>query len=180
MASVGQAAVTEAVDHSLTEKLLDERTAGQLVQLLDRLEAISFLAEALEDFLRRGPEMAGAVNELVILLREGMDGSDVQNTVGNALTAMRRMREIVDSPQARELFRSDVLDLRSIDVVGKAARSLVAASEEVKHKDPKPMGIIGLMRLMTDPEIQPAIHFLAAFLRQFSRELQNARAVHRP
>lgn len=179
MANTGQSTATETIDHSLTEKLLDERTAGQLVQLLDKMESVVFLANALEDFLRRGPEIADSINELVVLLRGGIGQTQLPVTAGNVVHALQRFQEVFNAPQTQQLLESDIFDVRSVEVVGKAARALVAAQTQAAHTDPKRMGLVGLMRLLTDPEIQPAINFFAAFLREFSKELEHARAEHR-
>lgn len=179
MAKTGEGAVAETIDHSLTEKLMDEQTAEQLLYLLDKLENVSFLIDMIENFLRRGPEIIDSINDLVIFLRQDLMNSEYMKMFESASKALQRIQQFYDSPQVQELFKSDVLDLRAVQIVGKAARSLVQASEGTVETRTKRVGLIGLMRLMTDPEIQPAINFFISFARQFSKELEHARTVDR-
>lgn len=181
MAEMGKGAVVEAtIDQLLTEKLSDPQTIEQLVRLLDKLEHVTFLLDMLENFLRRGPEIADSINDLVVFLRQRLSTPDYVTRFEHAFTAVRRIQEFLDSPQVQELFKSDVLDVRSVQIVGKVTRSIIQASEETAQTGMNRVGLIGLMRALTDPEVQPALNFLLNFARHLSKELGNARTVHRP
>jgi uncharacterized protein YjgD (DUF1641 family) len=84
------------------------------------------------------------------------------------------MKEFLDSPQVQELFKSDVLDVRSLQIIGKLARSLHEASKEAEETGTKRVGIIGLMRALSDPEVQPALNFVLNFARHLSKEFNDA------
>ncbi|OAT71238.1 DUF1641 domain-containing protein [Parageobacillus thermoglucosidasius] len=175
MGEVRKGAVMEApVDHLLVEKLSDPRTMGQLIRLLDKLENVTFLLDMLENFLRRGPEFADSINELVILLRQNLSRPEYITRFEHALTALHRMQEFFDSPQVQELFKSDVLDVRSVQIIGKVSRSLFQASKEASETGTKRVGIIGLMRALSDPEVQPALNFILNFARHLSKEINDA------
>jgi uncharacterized protein YjgD (DUF1641 family) len=175
MVETGKGAVVEApIDQLLVEKLSDPQSIEQLIRLLDKLEQVTFLFDMLENFLRRGPEMADSVNELVALLRQSLSKPEYANSFQNAFTALRRMQEFLDSPQVQELFKSDVLDVRSVQLVGKLSRSLIRASSETAQTGTKRVGLIGLMRALGDPEIQPALNFVLNFARNLSKEINDA------
>ena len=175
----GKGAVAEAIDHTLTEKLLDTQTAEQLIYLLDKLENVTYLIEMLEHFFRRGPEIADSINDLVVLLRQSYFEPQTLKRFENVFSALQRMQEFLDSPQVQELFKSDVLDVRAVQVVGKVSRSMIKASEETAEMGSKRVGIVGLMRMLTDPEVQPALNFFLHFARNLSKELGDARTVDR-
>lgn len=175
MAETGKGAVVEApVDQLLAEKLSDPQTIEQLVRLLDKLEHVTFLLDTLESFLRRGPEIADSINELIILIRQNLSTPEYVTRFKLAFAALHRMQEVLDSPQVQELFKSDVLDVRAVQLVGKVSRSMIQASEETGQTGMTRVGLIGLVRALTDPEMQPALHFLLSFARHLSKELRNA------
>jgi uncharacterized protein YjgD (DUF1641 family) len=175
MGEAGKGEVMETpIDHLLVEKLSDPQTIEQLIRLLDKLENVTFLLDMLENFLRRGPEFADSINELVILLRQSLSRPEYVTRFEHALTALYRMQEFLDSPQVQELFKSDVLDVRSAQIIGKVFRSLHEASKEAAETGTKRVGIIGLMRALSDPEVQPALNFVLNFARYLSKEINDA------
>jgi len=175
MADVGKGAVAELpVDQMLGEKLSDPKTIEQLIRLIDKLEQVTFLLDMLESFLRRGPEIADSINDIVILLRQGLSKPEYVKRLEFLFDALQRIREFIDSPQVQELFKSDVLDVRTVQVIGKVARSLIEASEEAARSKEERVGLIGLIRALTDPEIQPTLNFLLSLARHLSKELKNA------
>jgi uncharacterized protein YjgD (DUF1641 family) len=175
MAGAGQATVVEApLEQLLVEKLTEPQTTEQLIRLLDKLEHVTFLLDMVEGFLRRGPEIADSVNDLVILLRQSLSKPEYVTRFEQAFAAVRRMQEFLDSPQVQELFKSDVLDVRSVQLVGKISRSMIEASAEAAQTGTKRVGLFGLMRALSDPEVQPALNFILSFVRHFSKELSSA------
>lgn len=164
------------MDHVLVDRLSDPKTIEQLVLLLDKLETVGYLVNMLESFLSRGPELADSVNELIQVLREGLRTPEFISRAEVALNALRRMQELLDSPQVRSLFESGVLDPHAVSLVGKVARALTRAAASAH--DPtvmqKRVGLLGLMRALSDPEVQPALNFVLSLARNLSRELSNA------
>ncbi|GIM47628.1 hypothetical protein DNHGIG_31770 [Collibacillus ludicampi] len=175
MVEMGKGAVVEApIDQLLVEKLADPQTIEKLVRLLDKLEHVTFLLDMLENFLRRGPEIADSINDLVVTLRESLSKPEYVSRFELAFTAVRRMQEFLDSPQVQELFKSDVLDVRSVQMLGKVSRSMIQASTETAQTGIKRVGLLGLMRTLGDPEVQPALNFVLNFARHISKELADA------
>jgi hypothetical protein len=175
MVDMGKGAVIEApIDQLLVEKLSDPHTIEQLVRLLEKLENVTSLFDMLESFLRRGPEIADSINDLVVLFRQGLSKPEYVTRFEQAFTAVRRMQGFLDSPQVQELFKSDVLDVRAVQMVGKVSRSMIQASTETAQTDVKRVGLFGLMRALSDPEVQPALNFVLNFARHLSKELTDA------
>lgn len=175
MTEIRKGAVVEApIDHLLVEKLSDPQTIEHLVRLLDKLEHVTFLLDMLESFLRRGPEIADSVNDLVVQIRQSLTKPEYVTRYEQAFAAVRRMQEFLDSPQVQELFKSDVLDVRTVQLVGKVSRSMIQASTEASQTGAKRIGLLGLMRALTEPELQPALNFVLHFARNLSKELGDA------
>lgn len=159
------------LEQQLMERLAEPRTMEQLLRLLDKLDQLLFLLEMVEQFLRRGPEIADTINETVITLRKNLGAGEGRAPWEDLSRAASRFRELMESPQVQALFRSAVLDSRSVAVVGKMARAMVEASEQASRNGSKRLGLFGLMRALGDPDVQPALQFVLAFAQQFSREL---------
>jgi uncharacterized protein (UPF0297 family) len=175
MMEVESGTVMEAPNEQvLLDKLSEPQTFEQLLRLLDKLDHVTFLLDMLENFLRRGPEIADSINDLVILIRQSLSGPAYVTRFENAYAAIRRMQEFLDSPQVQELFKSDVLDVRAVEVVGKISRSLMHASAETAETGTKRVGLLGLMRALSDPEVQPALNFVINFAKFLSKELAGA------
>ncbi|HHY67514.1 MAG TPA: DUF1641 domain-containing protein [Alicyclobacillus sp.] len=175
MAEGGPETVAEVFpDQLLTERLADPHTIEQLIRVLDKLDQVVFFLDMLEEFLRRGPELADSINDVVLLVRQSLADAKGSMRWQNVLYATQRIQEFLDSPQMLSLIRSDVLDVRSISVVGKIARAMIQASEEVSGGESKRIGLIGIMRALGDPEVQPALNFVLGFARNLSRELNHA------
>jgi len=175
MTGAAQRAAADAhPEQVLLERLEDPRTAEQLVRLLDKLDNVVFLLEMVEGFLRRGPEIADSINDMVIQLRQALSASGQRAPLGNVFHTVGRLQEFLDSPQVQSLFRSDVLDVRFAQVVGKLARAMIQASEDVSRTEPKRIGLIGLMRALGDPDVQLALQFVLSFAKRLSRELHHA------
>ncbi|MDQ0340951.1 uncharacterized protein YjgD (DUF1641 family) [Caldalkalibacillus uzonensis] len=175
MAEMGKGTVVErATDQVLVEKLSDPHTIEQLIRLLDKLEQVTFLLDMLENFLRRGPEIADSINDLVVLLRQSLSKPEYVTRFEQAYAAISHLQEFLDSPQVQELFKSDVLDVRAVQIVGKVSRAMIQASTETEQTGTKRVGILGLMRALSDPELQPALNFVLHFAQHLSRELSDA------
>jgi len=172
---IGEGAVVEAsIDQLLIEKISDPQTIEQLVRLLDKLEHVTFLLDMVEHFMRRGPEIADSINELIVILRQSLSKPEYAMRFERALTAVQQMQEFLDSPQVQELFKSDVLDVRAVQMVGKVSRSMLQATAETAQTGTKRIGLLGLMRALSDPEVQPALNFVLNFARHLSKELGDA------
>ncbi|QIA27592.1 DUF1641 domain-containing protein [Thermaerobacter sp. PB12/4term] len=159
------------LEQQLMERLADPRTMELLLRLLDKLDQLVFLLEMVEQFLRRGPEIADSINETIITLRKNLGAGQARAPWEDLSSALSGVKEVIESPQVQALFRSAVLDTRSVAVVGHMARAMVEASEQVSRAETKRVGLVGLLRALGDADVQPALQFALAFAQSFSREL---------
>src|SRR5690606_2142011 len=112
-----------------------------------------------------------SINELVLLLRNGINESETMRNLENAFSALQKLQSFLDSPEVQELFKSDVLDVRAVQVVGKVSRAMMKAVDATAEAADQRVGLVGLMRMLTDPEVQPALQFILQFSKQLSKEL---------
>lgn len=159
------------LEQQLMERLAEPRTMELLLRLLDKLDQLVFLLDMVEQFLRRGPDIADSINETIITLRKNLGAGQSRAPWEDLSGALSRLREVIESPQVQALFRSAILDTRSVAVVGQMARAMVEASEEVSRAEPKRVGMVGLLRALGDPDVQPALQFALTFAQRFSRQL---------
>ncbi|HEY8416258.1 MAG TPA: DUF1641 domain-containing protein [Thermaerobacter sp.] len=159
------------LEQQLMERLADPRTMELLLRLLDKLDQLVFLLEMVEQFLRRGPEIADSINETIITIRNNLGAGQARAPWEDLSGALSRFKQVIESPQVQALFRSAVLDPRAVAVVGRMARAMVEASEQVAREEPKRVGLVGLLRALGDASVQPALQFALAFAQSFSREL---------
>ncbi|MEM6430911.1 MAG: DUF1641 domain-containing protein [Deinococcota bacterium] len=152
----------------LQERLADPKVAAALVALVNRLPDLKVLLDMLTGLLQRGPEMAETINEGVEQFRDIAPEKPPVNVAGLLATAAK-FQTIIDSPETQALLDSDIFKPKTISVVNKAADALI---DSIDNYDPeKQVGIIGLVTLLTDPDVKRAINFLTSFLRQFGKEL---------
>ncbi len=161
----------------LIERLDDPATATSLEGLIDRLDRITALLEALERVLVRAPQFADNFNGLVRQLRD-------QNT-GRAFEAVRELGSIdprqlvqllhdlfavVESPQTRALLQSSVFLDRSVALVDEAAKSALEATGDAAA-DRRAISLFGLLSILKDPDVQRSLQFGIAFARRFGQKI---------
>lgn len=130
-------------------RLLAELTAPQSIQALNTLLEV---LPSLGAFIRQAPSVLATMvdtgDELVIRLRE--EGIDIEHLGRRGLKA------------AKALIDSDVLEDSAIAVISNAAQSLADSA-----RASRPVSVFGLLRAMSDPDVQYALGFFLAFAKSF-------------
>lgn len=102
-----------STQEQLLARLSEERTAEALNRLLDRLEVIAFVAEALDGFLGRANVVAESVATSMADLRRmaGDTGTaDVVSSLPKLARAGAQLAEAADSPAFTRLLESGLLE----------------------------------------------------------------------
>ncbi len=165
----------------LLDRLQDQQTADSLEGLVDRLDRISAMLEALERLLVRAPQFADNLNTLVLQLRDKNTGRSIEairelGTIDprQLVQLLNDLFAVVESPQTRALLRSSVFLDQSVALVDEAAKSAVEAT-----KDSAPArgttSIFGLFSQLKDPDVQRALQFGFAFARRFGQKIRDRR-----
>ena len=161
----------------LLDRLQDPGTASSLESLVDRLDRIAAMLEALERLLVRAPQFADNLNGLVQQMRD--------QATGRALVAARELGTIdprqlvrllndlfavVESPQTRALLTSSVFLDQSVALVDEAAKSALEATADTTK--PRHTSLFGLFGLLNDPDVQRTLQFGIAFARRFGKRIE--------
>lgn len=168
----------------LIEKLGNPRTIESLKALLDRLDLAAFLLEAVDGFLRRSDEVAESVASGVAEWRKTAPGIDTGRlqALGQALPklldvtlllvqsgALERFPKAVDTAVAladRGLFES-----KTVGALAEIGQKAAASYEEVKTRPREPVGLIGLLRGLSDPDVQKSVALLLAVAKRYGQTL---------
>lgn len=143
---------------------LDKRIAG-LLDILDHatrpatLKSLKFAIEQLEDIPNLVAVAGDALDDIArqAAARGLPVGTLVEDLVGT-ITAFIRV-----APKIRATLESGMLDERAIDTLGRMAR---AAAQLADH-EPTPVGFLGALRAMSDPEVQRSVGFAVELARGF-------------
>lgn len=157
----------------LMEKLTEPETMYELSRLLDRVEQINLLFDFLEMFLQRGPSMADSVNSLIIEMRENIDDLGYINKVNTMVESLKSIQQFIDSEQFKELQKT-LFNEKTLHLLQKVSDSAIKAQQSALENESKRIGAFGLVRELSNPEIQPAVQFLLSFSKHLSKELEDA------
>lgn len=157
----------------LMDKLSDPETIAQLTRLLDRLEQFNSLFDSIEHFIQRGPEMADALNRLIISLREDLPSQDIIEKLENSFETFNRLQTFISTEEFKQL-EANLLNEDTLKLLTSVSRSITEASLEMEYTKTERMSIFTLMRELSNPEIQPAIQLVLNFAKILSKELKDA------
>lgn len=164
----------QAPENELLEKLSNPQMIEHLSRLLDRVEQFNYMFDMMEKFVERGPDMADSVNDLLNTFRDNMNEQGYFERFESMLEMTNRVTELLNSEEFRKLLYSDLFHQQTEMVISKVSRSLTQATAELDETTVKRMNIFSLMKAVSDPDLQPALHFTLNFAKILSKELRNA------
>jgi uncharacterized protein YjgD (DUF1641 family) len=131
---------------------------------LDRIEAKL-------DHLQAALDRAGPLLDLLAKHRDFLEQlPGYLATVGDSfddMVAVGRMRGIDPEVMLRGLFESGLLETRSVELLAGAAAELPRAATAPSEE----FGLVKLIRVLREDEVQRALSFLIHFTRRFGRLL---------
>jgi uncharacterized protein YjgD (DUF1641 family) len=157
----------------LMNKLTEPGTISQLITLLDNLEKFNVLFAAIEQFISRSPEMADSVNRMVVALREELPRNNFISNMQKSIETLTRFQNLINSEEFKKIEET-FLNERTLKFLSNLCDSASEAASQKDYKGSGSSGIFGLMKELTNPEIQPAIQFVLNFAKVLSKELKNA------
>lgn len=158
------------VTSGLLEKLGDDKTIDSIKQVLDRLELASFTLEAIDGFLRRSNEISHALSDDVEDLRIA-----TQPDVLKFKEVLEALPPLITAGQT--LMKSGMLEPRTVAVLGQVGRSAAQSFDEAQGngKDARPIGILGLLGALKDPDVNRAISFGLRVAKSYGQSLDKAK-----
>ena len=170
-ATVGEAhASSDAASVAAALQLLNERVAS----IAAFVEALAPLAAAAQ----QAPAVAAMLGDSFDdVARAALDsGIDLERGLLNGVGAALRFGASMDAGKVRDLealLQSGVLDPAALGIIGELGRALI----DTASARPTPLGPLGLLKALGDPNVQRALGFLVTFSERFGsrlRELQPA------
>jgi len=152
-----------------------DTVAASLQELNARLESLGRVIDSLEPLvtlLQQAPPLAAVLgdsfDELMRTARDG--GVDIEQGLLNGAGAALRFGAVMDVEKVRALealLHSGVLDPAALQIIGGLGRALI----DTASARPAPIGVIGLLKALGDPDIQRALGFLMNFAARFGSRL---------
>ena len=154
-------------------KLTEPATMSALHTLLERLPQLAQLAKLADEM----PNIIAAVGDVFddYQQRCASEGIDMEKSLVNGLHAalwLGTQIEKDDLSRIGELLKSDILSHHSIAVLSNVANSFASAQQDTcSAQTQDKVGMIGLIGLMRNPEIQKSVAFAAQFAECFGKNM---------
>ncbi|GBC88226.1 hypothetical protein HRbin13_00346 [bacterium HR13] len=139
-------------EQTLLEGLTVGEAKEQLSQLIDKLETINFLLSSLEELMQRTPFILESISSEVIRFRE-------------------KFRESEDGIKNIFELAYNAVDLLGKENLASLLKGLLEAYTEVKQHDYR-TSITGIVRAMTDPDVQRALAFVLLALKKMGMSMR--------
>jgi uncharacterized protein YjgD (DUF1641 family) len=141
------------------------------LEITEKLTSPEMLAnlDGLVTMANQGPGLMAMTVDIVddTYAQAVQHGIDPENLGRQAIMVTTRLAELLESGEINNLLDSGVLDPEAVGVVSSAANALV----ESRNQTIEPVGLIGMMKALRDPDLQNAIGFLMSFGKQFGKNL---------
>lgn len=154
------------------ERLTSDQATAQLARLLELAEqapnALAMLVDVLDQHVGALRDRGSDLEERLAALAR----------LGEKLTAPRALA-IAESllehlPSFDRLLGSGVLGAGPVDIVARAGQALAEAHSVAV----RPIGAFGLLRALSDSDVQHSVGFAVAFARAFGRSIEPSHAAH--
>ena len=136
--------------------------------MLELLEPLRPLAEVAQQAHALAATAGDSFDDVMREMNES--GIDVERGVLNGTAAALRFGAFMDAAKVRELealLQSGVLDPAALKTIGELGRAL----SETASARPDPVGPLGLLLALRQPDVQRALGFLMMFAERFGNRL---------
>jgi uncharacterized protein YjgD (DUF1641 family) len=168
----------------LLDKLSQPDTIANLKLLLEKMELVVFFVSMVDGFLARSEVIADSVAETIGELR-GADVATGQwkslletgSSVANVAAKLAHNGDLDELPGLIEslagLARSGMFDTGTIRVLAEVGQHAAASYQETKKGPaPPPLGPLGMLKAMSEPDVQRAMGFALAMARNYGKRIQ--------
>ncbi|MFT7634003.1 MAG: hypothetical protein ACI87E_005062 [Mariniblastus sp.] len=154
-------------------KVTEPKNMAALNTLVERLPQLTKLAQLADQV----PNLIATFGDLIddFQQRCASEGIDMEKSLTNGLHAALRLGtyfEKDDLERLGELLKSDMLNHNSISVLSNAANSMASAQRDTcDSKIPERVGLLGLIGLLRNPDIQKSLAFASKFGECFGKNI---------
>lgn len=182
---------SESVRTPLEQRLQDPAVAGALISLLDHADLIALLVEGLDQFVERseviGDNLISGVSELrtaigntSALADSGVDLGALAHAGASLAAVLPKatpgLVAAIESGAIDKLFASGVVGPEAVDQVALLAKGLVGGGRAFRTRPVEVGGVLSVLKLLKDPDINRAISFFATVAQSIGREIAAAPA----
>ena len=166
---------------ALDQRLKDPDTLKALNGLLDRAGEIDSLIQKIDSLQTMATNLVAMGTDIFDEWARNLndDGIDLETSVKQGIHALLWLGQRVSEVELERLgilLRSDVLDENSLEAVGMAGAALARSQKEnCVASTPNRVGLFGLLKAMSDPDMQRSLAFAVRFAECFGKGL-----AHRP
>ncbi|GAA1509721.1 DUF1641 domain-containing protein [Nocardioides humi] len=170
----------------LRERLDDPQVAAALNNLLDHADLLAILLVGLDGFVGRTETIGEAIAEGLADIRgvaasnpalESVDPGEILASVIALSTAMPKLTpavtRVVDAGLIDDVLDSGIVSTEMVDQIARIGRGLTAGAERAEKEPVEVKGLLSLMKLLKDPDIQRAIAYMAAVAKSIGIELDS-------
>lgn len=173
----------------LLDTLSNPQTLNAISQLLQNIELLTFFVTAIDGLLQRSETIADNIADSLtdatqLATTSDLDIGELMQTLSQLAQAapqfletlpllaivLERVKPLVDSGALENLLDSGVLEPKALNVIGQAGTAL-AETVEAGPDAIRPVGTIGLLRALNDPDTQQVLGFLVKFASNFGQKL---------
>lgn len=155
----------------LAERLGDPGVQESLLALVEHLDLIALVVTSLDEFLRRGEEIAGVLAEGVAELKvAGSSGGETVSSLGAIARAGAKLAPRA-VPLLERLGASEVLTedaVANLELVIDALDEARAAA----RRNSAPRGATALLRALRNPDVAKGAQFFLAFAAALGRRMR--------
>ena len=175
------------LESGLLERLAEPHTIENLKSLLDQLDVAAFTLQALDGFLRRSDVIANSIADSVREIRDVAPESsslvkNLQELASDLLKLLQAGRRLAASglldkldelaDAGLTLSAVGMFERQTVTALGEVGRLASQSYDEAKQVPARRIGLIGILRLLNDPAIQPALTLLVETTRRFGEKMK--------
>ncbi|MDX2194186.1 MAG: DUF1641 domain-containing protein [Gemmatimonadales bacterium] len=180
--------IQRLLDSGVIEELGKPETIAALRTVMQHAELLAFVVSALDGLVRRGDHVVesvvGTINDLRRAFPPGERIRDVQQVYGDVRVLVKSWRALSDAGVFEHLdqvanavdpvIQSGMLEPKTVGALGEIGAAVSTAYQETKQATPEPLGLLGLMRALRDPDVQHTVGFAVEFARRYARASRKA------
>ncbi len=186
MADVANSAAAERLLQSgLLERLADPNTIAGLTTMLDKLDLLAFAAASVDEFLRRGDEIADSAADSMKDVRKLASSVNLDQVKGVAaalpqLTAAGH--EIVTSGLLDQvstlsgagmtLAKAGFFEPKTVSLLAEMGQAAAESYDKAKAAPQKHYGVFDLLKVLKEPSIQKTLNIVIEASRQFGSKVR--------
>lgn len=178
-------AVERLLQSGLLERLADPHTIAGLTTVLDKLDLLAFAATSVDEFLRRGDEIADSAADSMDDVRRLTSSVNLEQVKGVAaalpqLTAAGHkfvQSGLLDqvstlSNAGMTLAKAGFFEPKTVSLLAEMGKAAAESYDKAKAAPQKHYGVFDLLRVLKDPSIQKTLNVVIEASRQFGSNVR--------